>query len=546
MMPPSLHRSPFILELDLTQPLVDPSPTDPLGQLRNRGRRQLRPTIRALHEAAEDPRVLGLVAKVGGPLGWATMHELRRGLQAFLDARKPTVAWAETFPDGAIGTSAYVFAAGFDEVWLQPGGGLGLLGVALETTFLRGAFDKLGIEPQLEQRYEYKSAADRLMRTEYTEPHREALEAVAASVFNDALSIVGAGRSMSTERIRELVDSGPRTAVEALEARLVDRLGYRDEVLAAIRERVGAPEAELLFADRWKPKRWLRLPARHREHLAVVEVRGGIASGRSRPGPMGNQVGSDTVATQLRAALADDNARGLLLHVDSPGGTAVTSEVIWREVARFREAGKPVVVSMGEVAGSGGYYVACPADRIVALPSTITGSIGVLGGKFVTAGLMEKLGLSHDSVEQGDRARMWSLRRGFTDDERERLDAEMDAIYADFVAKVAAGRGRPMSEIEPLARGRVWSGRDAYEIGLVDELGGLRDAAKLARRLAGLPDAAPLQPALHLPLPARLGQPRSSDDPRALVGVTVPSVAELRASLDLGGVQLRMPEVRLR
>lgn len=546
MMPPSLHRSPFILELDLTQPLVDPSPTDPLGQLRNRGRRQLRPTIRALHEAAEDPRVLGLVAKVGGPLGWATMHELRRGLQAFLDARKPTVAWAETFPDGAIGTSAYVFAAGFDEVWLQPGGGLGLLGVALETTFLRGAFDKLGIEPQLEQRYEYKSAADRLMRTEYTEPHREALEAVAASVFNDALSIVGAGRSMSTERIRELVDSGPRTAVEALEARLVDRLGYRDEVLAAIRERVGAPEAELLFADRWKPKRWLRLPARHREHLAVVEVRGGIASGRSRPGPMGNQVGSDTVATQLRAALADDNARGLLLHVDSPGGTAVASEVIWREVARFREAGKPVVVSMGEVAGSGGYYVACPADRIVALPSTITGSIGVLGGKFVTAGLMEKLGLSHDSVEQGDRARMWSLRRGFTDDERERLDAEMDAIYADFVAKVAAGRGRPMSEIEPLARGRVWSGRDAYEIGLVDELGGLRDAAKLARRLAGLPDAAPLQPALHLPLPARLGQPRSSDDPRALVGVTVPSVAELRASLDLGGVQLRMPEVRLR
>lgn len=546
MMPPSLHRSPFILELDLTQPLVDPSPTDPLGQLRNRGRRQLRPTIRALHEAAEDPRVLGLVAKVGGPLGWATMHEMRRGLQAFLDARKPTVAWAETFPDGAIGTSAYVFAAGFDEVWLQPGGGVGLLGVALETTFLRGAFDKLGIEPQLEQRYEYKSAADRLMRTEYTEPHREALEAVAASVFDDALSIVGAGRSMSTERIRELVDSGPRTAVEALQARLVDRLGYRDEVLAALRERVGAPEAELLFADRWKPKRRLRLPARHREHLAVVEVRGGIASGRSRPGPMGNQVGSDTVATQLRAALADDNARGLLLHVDSPGGSAVASEVIWREVARFREAGKPVVVSMGEVAGSGGYYVACPADQIVALPSTITGSIGVLGGKFVTAGLMEKLGLSHDSVEQGDRARMWSLRRGFTDDERERLDAEMDAIYADFVAKVAAGRGRPVSEIEPLARGRVWSGRDAYEIGLVDELGGLRDAAKLARRLAGLPDDAPLQPALHLPLPARLGQPRSSDDPRALVGVTVPSVAELRASLDLGGVQLRMPEVRLR
>lgn len=539
-----LHRPPILLELDLTQPLADPSPGDPLAQLRSHGRRQLRPTIKALHEAAEDPRVVGLVAKVGGPISWTTVHELRRGLQPFLDARKPTVAWAETFQDGPIGTASYVLASAFDEVWLQPGGGLGLLGVAVEATFLRGTFDKLGIEPQFEQRHEYKNAADMFLRTELSEPHREALDALAASIFDDALSMVGAGRSMSAEHIRELVNRAPLTAAEALQARLVDRLGYRDEVLAAIRERVGG-QAELLFADRWRPKPKLRLPAWHREHLALVEVRGGIYSGRSRSNPLGAQVGSDTVGTQLRAALEDDHVRGVVLRVESPGGSAVASDVIWREVCRVRDAGKPVVVSMGDVAASGGYYVSCGADRIVALPATLTGSIGVLAGKFVTSGLLEKVGIGHGSVQRGDQARMWSARSGFSEQERERLSAEIDTIYADFVAKVAAGRGRPVSEIEPLARGRMWTGRDAYGIGLVDELGGLRDATRIARELAGLAEDAPLRPAVHLPWIARLGAARNSDDPRT-PATTVPTVTELTSALDAGRVQLRMPELRIR
>ncbi|MDN5760969.1 MAG: signal peptide peptidase SppA [Microlunatus sp.] len=541
----------MILELDLTQPLVDPPPGDTFAQLRSRGRRQLRPTIRALHEAARDPRVVALVAKVGGPLTWATMHELRGGVQAFFDAGKPTVAWAETFPDGSIGTCAYVLAAGFGEIWLQPGGGLGLVGVAVETTFLRGTLDKLGVQPELEQRHEYKNAADRLTRTEFTQPHRESLEALSASVYADAVAAVAAGRKMSTDRVRELVDSGPRTAAEACEVRLVDRLGYRDEVLAAVRQRVGA-DAELLFADRWRPRRHLRWPRPSRRHIALVEVRGGIGPGRSRPGPMGSQVGSDTVATELRAVIEDDRVAAVVLRVESPGGSAVASEVIWREVGRVREAGKPVVVSMGDVAASGGYYVACPADRIVALPSTLTGSIGVFGGKFVTSALLEKIGLTTGSVEQGERSRMWSPRRTFTEAERERLVAEVDAIYADFVGKVAAGRGREVAEIEPLARGRVWTGRDAYEIGLVDELGGLRDAARAARRLADLPDDAPLKPALHLRFPARLGQPRNSDDPRAQLTAGLPRLmgpgarTEWEALLGSDGIQLRMPDLRLR
>ena len=454
--------------------------------------------------------MVGLLAKVGGPLSWATVHELRRGLQAFLDVGKPTVAWAESFPDGAAGTGAYVLASGFGEVWLQPGGGLGLLGVSIETTFLRGAFDKLGMEPQLGQRYEYKNAADRFTRTEFTEPHRESMEALAASVYADAIALIAAGRSMTPERVRELVDTGPRTAEEALAARLVDRLGYRDEVLASFRAHVG-DDAELLFADRWKPRRRLRLPARRRGHLALVEVRGGIGSGRSRPGPIGGQTGSDTVASQLRAALEDDRAHGVLLRVNSPGGSAVASEVIWREVCRVKEAGKPVVVSMGDVAASGGYYVSCAATTIVALPTTLTGSIGVLGGKFVISGLLDRLGLSTGAGPAGEHARAWSPPPG-----------------------VGAWGRRP--------------GRDAYARGLVDQLGGLREAVTTARRLAELPADAPLVPAVHLPVIARLSQPRNSDDPRALVREVVPSAAELKAltELDTGGSPLRMPEIRLR
>jgi protease-4 len=539
------HRSHRLLELDLTQPLADPQPGDPLAQLRARNRRQLRPTIRALYEAAHDPRVVALVAKVGGPLTWATMQELRGAVRAFADGGKPTVAWAETFSEAPFGTVAYALANAFDEVWLQPGGGLGLLGVAVETTFLRGTLDKLGVEPELEQRYEYKNAADTFTRTGLTEAHRESLEALSASVYADALATIAAGRKMSTDRIRTLVDAGPWTAAEALEARLVDRLGYRDEVLATVRGRVGE-DTELLFADRWRPRRRLRPPALHRRHLALVEIRGAIGSGRSRPSPLGPQVGSDTVATELRTALADERVGAVVLRVDSPGGSAVASEVIWREVCRVRDAGKPVVVSMGDVAGSGGYYVSCPADTIVALPATLTGSIGVLSGKFVTADLLDRVGLSTGVVEQGARSRMWSPRRRFTEAERERLNAGIDAVYADFVAKVAAGRGRTVAEIEPIARGRVWTGREAQERGLVDELGGLREAARIARRLADLPEDAPIEPAIHLPWPARLGTPRNSDDPRALVRAAAPSVDDLTALLGAGGLELRMPDLRLR
>ena len=548
------RRPQTLLELDLTEPLVAPEADDPIARLRARSRRLLRPTLRALHEAADDRHVVGLIARVGGMWPWGTMQELRRGVQNFAASGKPTLAWVETFGElGSRGMSAYVLATAFGELWLQPGGEIGLLGVGIETTFVRGTLDRLGIEPQFEQRYEYKNAADVLMRKEFTAAHREALERLAESVFSDAVETIADARGLTHDQVRELVNSGPRTASEAQAAGLVDRLGYRDQAYEAMRARTGG-KPELLFADRWRPHRKLAPPPHRRGHVALVDVRGAIATGRTRRGPMGRQAGSDTLSAQLRAARDNDRARAVVMRVESPGGSAVASEVIWREVWRLREADKPVIVSMGDVAASGGYYIACPAEVIVALPATLTGSIGVLGGKLVVDSLLERLGVSTGTVQQGAHALMYSARRSFSEDERARFAATVDAIYHDFVGKVAEGRQRPVADIEAVAKGRVWTGRDALEAGLVDELGGLRDAVRIARERASLPEDAPVLGAIRIPPLARLSRPRNSEDPRTWVRTALPWVVtgtikdltDMATALGLpADATLRMPAIYL-
>jgi protease IV len=544
-----------LLELDLSHPPAVAAPDDVISRLRARGRHQLRPTLRALHEAGDDPRVAGLVARVSGPLDWALMQELRLGVRAFAATGKPTLAWADSFGAGPGTMPAYVLATAFDRIWLQPSGMVGMLGVGVEATFARGALDRLGVEPQFEQRHEYKNAPDQLLRTGFTEAHKASLDRLAESVFDQGVEAIAAGRRLDGAQVRELVDTGPRTAPEALQAGLVDAVGYRDQAYAAVRATAG-DEVQLLFADRWRPPRRLRmphLPGRHPGHVALVEVRGALVSGRTRRSPTGRQAGSDTVGAALRAAARDGRARAVLLHVDSPGGSAVASDAIWREVCRVRETGKPVVVSMGRAAASGGYFVACPADEIVALPATLTGSIGVFAGKLVIRDLLARLGLTTGAVSHGARSLMFSSRQRFTDAERERFAAAIDASYDDFVAKVAAGRGRSVEDIEHLARGRVWTGSDALDLGLVDRLGGLRDAARAARERAGLPSDAPLRPAVRVGPLARLGRPRNTEDPRATIRAAAPALDGL-ASPWLDGVAapwfdatvLRMPSIVLR
>jgi protease-4 len=486
----------------------------------------------------------------------AIAEELRAAVAAFAASGKPTVAWAETFGESANGMVPYVLATAFAEIWLQPSGDLGLIGIAAESTFLRGALDKAGIEPQLEKRYEYKNAADRVMNTGFTDAHREAAGRLAASTWETAVAAVVSSRGITPEALQERVDSGPLSAAEALDAGLVDSLGYRDEVYAAVLRRVGG-EPELRFADRWSPRRPLpqrvrnTVTKRHAPVVALVEGHGGIVTGRSRRSPLQGQVmGSDTIAAALRAARDDDQVAAVVFRVDSPGGSYVASDTVWREVVVTRQAGKPVIVSMGTMAGSGGYFVACEADVIVAQPSTLTGSIGVFGGKAVVSGLTERLGLTSDAVPHGRHARMFSTKVGFTDDERERLDQWLDAVYEDFVGKVAAGRRMDRDAVHAIARGRVWTGADAAGIGLVDVLGGLRDAVRIARERAGLATDAAVRPAVHVPLLARLTPPSSSQDPRAAAATHLGGWGDLAAAASLLGLPaggpLTMPVISLR
>ncbi|HTW19251.1 MAG TPA: signal peptide peptidase SppA [Mycobacteriales bacterium] len=553
----SRQSPPILLEIDLTSAPIDAEPDDPIAKLRSRGKPRLKAVLRTLHEAGDDDRVVGLVAKLGTsvfPL--AIAQELRDGVRAFAKSGKPAVAWAETFGEFSTGTIPYYLATGFDEIWMQHSGELDLIGLSAEVNFLRGTLDKIGVEPQLDKRYEYKNAADRIMRKDFTPEHREAIDRLTESAWDGICAQIAQARGMSVEELRAIVDAAPLTINQAVERKLIDQRGYRDEVYADVRRRLGG-DVRLLFAHRWSPRKPLPeraaalLPGRDRGVLALIEGHGAIVTGRNRNSPVdGRMMGCDSVTSAFRAARKDDKVRGVVFRVDSPGGSYVASDTIWREVGLTSTAGKPVVVSMGAVAGSGGYYVSIPADVIVAQPGTLTGSIGVFGGKAVIEGLLDKVGLHTGAVSRGARARLFSNRVGFTDDERARLAEWLDEVYSDFTGKVAESRGMSREAVHEVARGRVWTGADASNNGLVDVLGGMREATAIARERAGLAADAPLRPAIKVPPQRRLRAPRSSDDPRAASMSMTSGWGEFASianwlGLPSGG-PLMMPGVRLR
>jgi protease-4 len=511
------RTAPLILELDLTDGIAEEPPADPLSALVNR-RPRLADVLDGLRRARLDPKVKALVVRVGGRrVGLATVQDLRSAVAEFGRAGKRTVAWAETFGEFSPSNAAYYLATAFDRVHLQPSGDLGLTGLSLEQWFYRGTLDKLGLEYEVGKRYEYKNAADRFTEHGFTGPAREALERLAASLTGQLADAIAQRLGVSAQQARELIDNGPYAADEALEAGLVDALGYRDEVYAEVRGAVGL-DAYLLYLGRYQRSRWLaerarKLPEPSDRGIALIYANGPIRRGRSARGPLtGGAMGSDTVAAALRAAAADRRAGAIVLRVNSPGGSYVASDTIWREVVRARQAGTPVVVSMGDVAASGGYFIAMAADAIIAQPGTVTGSIGVLAGKPVTASLLERMGITTDSVTEGAHADMFTTTRPFSKEEWQKLNSWLDRIYADFTSKVASGRKMTPDQVHDVARGRVWTGADAVANGLVDQLGGLDAAMALARRRAGLPDTAPVRVYPRATPLDRFRRPESSED----------------------------------
>ncbi len=517
----TLRTAPLILELDLTDGLAETRPADPLTAIAARNRAVLPDVLDGLRRARDDARVTTLVARLGGrPFGLAAVQELRRAVADFAEAGKGTIAWAESFGEFSASNVQYYLATAFDQIWLQPSGDLGLTGIAVERIFLRGVLDRLGAEFQVAKRHEFKSAAEQLTETGFSAAAREATERLTASVTEQIVQAVADRRGLARTRVSELIDAGPFLAARAHAEGLVDELGYRDEVYAHARKQAG-PDATVLYLSRYqrgkataeRARTALRQPPTAAEPgVALIYATGPIRRGRSGRGPLpGSAMGSDTIAAAIRAAARDGHSRAIVLRVNSPGGSYVASDTIWREVVRARVGGTPVVVSMGDVAASGGYYISMAADEIVAQPGTITGSIGVLTGKPVLGDAIGRAGVSSDLIRQGAHAAMFSQLRPFSADEWTLVNDWLDHIYADFTGKVATGRGMTVEQVHDVARGRVWSGADALAHGLVDELGGLDRAVAIARRRAGLSGTAPLRVFPRTRLMDRLRPPASSE-----------------------------------
>jgi protease-4 len=474
---------------------------------------------------------VGLVATLGAaPMGMGQVQELRDAVIAFRAQKKAAVAYSETFGEAGPGNGSYYLATAFDEIWLQPSGDIGLTGFIFESPFLRGTLEKLGVTPRLDHRYEYKNAMNLFTERKYTPAHREANEKVMTSFFAQVVRGTAQGRKLTEDQVRALVDKGPFYGQEAVEAKLVDGLAYRDEVYEKARKKAGEG-AKLLYLSHYA-KRAGRLHEKGKT-VALIYGIGGVHRGKSDFDPFTGDasMGSDTVSAAFRSATLDKDVKAILFRVDSPGGSYVASDAIWRETMRAKKAGKPVIVSMGNVAGSGGYFVAMAADKIVAQPGTITGSIGVVGGKMLTTGFWDKLGLTWDEVHTSANSTMWTGTRDFTPAEWARFQAWLDRIYADFTSKVAEGRKLPKEKVLELAKGRIWTGEDAKSLGLIDEVGGYDVALKLAKQAAKIPEAEDVTLKVFPPRKEALeklleGPPESSD--RAAVAAWIRVTEALR------------------
>jgi protease-4 len=476
-----------ILEADFEHSLLEDAPNTPTAQLMMSHKETLRDVVDAIDRGAGDDRVVGMIAKIGAAsIGMAQTQELRDAVLRFRAHKKFAVAYSETFGEFGPGNGAYYLATAFDHIYLQPSGDVGLTGIIIESPFMKGTLGKLGVTFHGDHRYEYKAALNFYTESKYTDAHKEEMTAIMDSWFKQMKDGICEARQIAPERFQAVVDAGPYLGKEAVAAKLVDAVAYRDEVYGDVKSKAG-DGAQLLYLDKYLSR--AGRPHDHGKTIALVFGVGAVTRGKSDYDPVqGNQsMGSDTVAGAIRAAVDDKDVKAILFRVDSPGGSYVASDTIWREVVRARQAGKPVIVSMGNLAGSGGYFVAMAADKIVAEPGTITASIGVLGGKMLTSGLWDKVGLSWDEVHQGENATMFTGTQDYTPAEWARFEAWLDRVYVDFTGKVADGRKLSKDKVLEIAKGRIWSGQDAKNLGLVDELGGYDTALKLAKRAAGVP-----------------------------------------------------------
>lgn len=442
----------------------------------------IRGYVELIRKAKADSRIAGILLKPGvlsSPF-WGKVQELRDAINDFKTSGKSVEAWLEY-----AGDREYYLASVADHVYLLPSASLDLTGVASYEVFLRGTFDWIGTYPDFLHVGDYKTAINTYLEKTFTPAHKEMSESLNRSQYDQLVRAIADARRKSEPDVRALIDQGPFQAVEALRVGLIDEIAYEDELDDLVD---GLRGADYIDAEDYAAVSWQRIGVRRGSKIAVINAAGVINSGSSGFDPVnGAVVGSDSLVEYIREARADRSIKAIVLRVDSPGGSSTASDVIWRELSISRDQGRPVVVSMSDLAASGGYYIALGGDAIVAQPGTLTGSIGVYTGKFVTSGSLEKLGANIEATSSGKHAEIYSPDRRFTAEERAKIQESMQVVYDQFIERTAAARHMPPEKVDEIAQGRVWTGEQARQLGLVDELGGLYKAIDLAKQRARIP-----------------------------------------------------------
>ena len=473
----------YVLTLDLRQGLRDHSSG---ASVFGSSPSSVVDTARALNRAKEDDFIKGLFIRANQfGMAPASSEEIRLAIKDFKSSGKFVITHAQGFEGTSI--LPYRAVSASDELWMQDTTGFAVAGLRSESEFYGGVFEKFDAQPQIEQFHEYKSAANTYMQTGYTEAHREATTSYLTSLYDGAVKQIAEDRGLSESAVKEVLMSAPHSAEVALEAKMVDKMGHVEEAREYARKKAGGDKIKFKTVKAYGPGN-----SYSGKTIAFIGGQGAVVTGPSSDGSNpfmggGLTMGGDTVAKAFDDAAKNKSVKAIVFRVSSPGGSPAASDQIHDAVARAQDAGKPVIISMGQYAASGGYYVSANADKIVAMPATITGSIGVLGGKVALEDTFAKVGYNIEGITiGGDYAGAYSADEPFNQGQRAAYRGQLEDIYNDFTSRVAEGRDIPLERVKEIAKGRVWTGTQAKEIGLVDELGGIMKAIEVAKEMADI------------------------------------------------------------
>jgi len=510
--PPSI-RDNSVLALKISGPLPDYVPDDPIRRILGGQPQSLSSLMTQFRKAKADKRIKAILLDVdASDIGWAKTEEIRGAIEDYRASGNPVYAYMEM----GLNKDYYV-ATACDKIYVAPPGELFITGLAADVMFFRGTLDKLGIYPDIYQIGKYKSAGDTFTQKKMTDAHREFMNSLLDDLFAHYVDGIAKGRAKSPEDVKKLIDGAPYTAAQAKDAGLIDGAAYREDVEKELKKRLNYrdnDELRIVKASDYRQISQESLGLNKGEKIAVVYAAGDITSGRSTFGGSGEEtIGSDSLSKTLDEVRDDKTIKAVVLRIDSPGGSGLASDIIWRSVESLKKK-KPVVVSMSDVAASGGYYISAGANKIVAEPSTITGSIGVVGGKPVVKGFYDWIGVTNEYVLRGNNAGMFRESEKFSDTERSKFQEFLAKTYDDFTSIVAKGRSKDQKYVDSIGQGRVWTGRQGKDNGLVDEHGGLDRAIELAKQLANIPADRGVQRIIRPQIPSFFEQlmSNSSDD----------------------------------